>query len=89
MLLIAVVLGVLAATGASADTRRTAALPLPPPWPGERAVPTPPAVPRPVPSAPPIVSRGPVTGLPLPRFASLSRSEINLRAGPGTRFPVE
>ncbi|MFQ3623042.1 MAG: SH3 domain-containing protein, partial [Acetobacteraceae bacterium] len=50
---------------------------------------TPPAVPPPEPSAPPIVSRGPVTGLPLPRFASLSRSEINLRAGPGTRFPVE
>ncbi|GIX08850.1 SH3 domain-containing protein [Elioraea sp.] len=33
--------------------------------------------------------RGPVTGLPLPRFASLRSDEINLRAGPGTRFPVE
>ncbi|MCS6853740.1 MAG: SH3 domain-containing protein [Elioraea sp.] len=82
----------------AAETRRTAALPLPPPWPAERAAPlqpppaplppSPPAA-APAPSAPPAFSRGPVTGLPLPRFASLGRSEINLRAGPGTRFPVE
>lgn len=79
-----------------AETRRTAALPLPPPWPTERAAPSP-AVPLPPappsaaapPPAPPTFTRGPVTGLPLPRFASLGRSEINLRAGPGTRFPIE
>lgn len=29
------------------------------------------------------------TGLPLPRFASLRASEVFLRAGPGTRYPVE
>ncbi len=83
-----------------AETGRTAALPLPPPWPAERAAPTtPPAVPLPpappaagpppASAAPPTFTRGPVTGLPLPRFASLGRSEINLRAGPGTRFPIE
>ncbi len=29
------------------------------------------------------------TGLPLPRFVSLRASEINLRIGPGTRFPID
>jgi SH3-like domain-containing protein len=29
------------------------------------------------------------TGLPLPRFASLRSSKVNLRAGPGVRYPVE
>ena len=29
------------------------------------------------------------SGLPLPRFASLRADEINLRAGPGTRYPIE
>ena len=29
------------------------------------------------------------SGLPLPRFASLHADEINLRAGPGTRYPIE
>lgn len=29
------------------------------------------------------------TGLPLPRFASLRASEVYMRAGPGTRYPVE
>ncbi len=29
------------------------------------------------------------TGLPLPRFASLRASEVFMRAGPGTRYPVE
>jgi SH3-like domain-containing protein len=28
------------------------------------------------------------SGLPLPRFASLSAGEANLRAGPGERYPV-
>jgi SH3-like domain-containing protein len=30
-----------------------------------------------------------VTGLPLPRWASLRADEVNLRVGPGTRFPIE
>lgn len=29
------------------------------------------------------------TGLPLPRFASLRAAEVFMRAGPGTRYPVE
>jgi len=29
------------------------------------------------------------TGLKLPRFASLKAAEVNLRTGPGTRYPVE
>jgi SH3-like domain-containing protein len=29
------------------------------------------------------------TGLPLPRFASLRAKEVYMRAGPGTRYPVE
>lgn len=29
------------------------------------------------------------SGLPLPRFASLRSGEVNLRAGPGARYPVE
>ncbi len=29
------------------------------------------------------------TGLPLPRFASLHTDDVNLRTGPGTRYPIE
>lgn len=29
------------------------------------------------------------SGLPLPRFASLQSDEINMRTGPGTRYPIE
>nr|MCV4206394.1 SH3 domain-containing protein [Roseomonas sp. SXEYE001] len=32
---------------------------------------------------------GPVTNLPLPRFAALRADEVNLRAGPGTRYPIQ
>lgn len=53
------------------------------------------APPRPVvepaPAAPerPIETKGSVTGLPLPRWASLRADEVNLRVGPGMRFPIE
>jgi SH3-like domain-containing protein len=33
--------------------------------------------------------KGSVTGLPLPRWASLRSDEVNLRSGPGTRYPIE
>jgi SH3-like domain-containing protein len=33
--------------------------------------------------------KGSNTGLPLPRFAALRSDEVNLRAGPGTRYPIE
>lgn len=29
------------------------------------------------------------SGLPLPRFVSLRADEVNLRTGPGTRYPIE
>ena len=35
---------------------------------------------------------GPVagrTGLPVPRFVTLRSAEVNMRTGPGTRYPVE
>jgi len=32
---------------------------------------------------------GSVTSLPLPRFAALRSDEVNMRSGPGTRFPIE
>ena len=31
---------------------------------------------------------GPVTGRPLPRFASLASSRVNARAGPGVEYPI-
>jgi SH3-like domain-containing protein len=33
--------------------------------------------------------KGSVTGLPLPRWASLRADEVNLRSGPGMRYPIE
>jgi SH3-like domain-containing protein len=30
-----------------------------------------------------------VTGLPLPRFASFRSEEVNMRSGPGTRYPIQ
>ncbi len=51
------------------------------------AAPAPPApVVPPPPPAPPV---GTSTGLALPRFASLRSDEVNLRSGPGTRYPID
>lgn len=33
--------------------------------------------------------QGSRTGLPLPRYAALRFGQINLRSGPGTRYPIE
>jgi SH3-like domain-containing protein len=33
--------------------------------------------------------KGTVTGLPLPRFVSLRTDDVNMRSGPGMRYPVE
>ena len=38
---------------------------------------------------PPDPNKGTVTGLALPRFAALRADEVNLRAGPGDRYPIE
>jgi SH3-like domain-containing protein len=37
----------------------------------------------------PAAGKGGVTGLPLPRFVSLRSGKVNLRTGPGSRYPVE
>ncbi|WP_202526052.1 SH3 domain-containing protein [Sneathiella litorea] len=34
-------------------------------------------------------STGSETGLPIPRFVSLSSDKVNVRAGPGTRYPIK
>ncbi|KXU96640.1 SH3 domain-containing protein [Acetobacter cerevisiae] len=44
---------------------------------------TPPAA-----ATPPEPPKGTVTGLPLPRYAALRSDEVNMRAGPGRRFPI-
>jgi SH3-like domain-containing protein len=39
----------------------------------------------------PLAYAGPTgteTGLPLPRFVSLSSNKVNVRTGPGTRYPI-
>jgi SH3-like domain-containing protein len=62
--------------------------------PGTAAV-APPAEPKPpepeTASAekPPEPPKGTATGLPLPRFAALRSDEVNMRAGPGTRYPID
>ncbi len=53
--------------------------------------------PPPAPTAPPAEAakppeapdKGSNSGLPLPRFAALRSDEVNLRAGPGTRYPID
>jgi SH3-like domain-containing protein len=55
------------------------------------AAPAPPPTPAPVepPKAVAPEHKGSVTNLSLPRFAALRSDEVNLRAGPGTRYPIE
>lgn len=53
----------------------------PPPPPAQAAAPQP--------DKPAETVKGAVTGLLLPRWASLRSDEVNLRAGPGTRYPVD
>ena len=40
-------------------------------------------------AAPAEPTKGSNTGLPLPRFASLKTDEVNLRSGPGLRYPID
>ena len=48
-----------------------------------------PAIPAPPPAAAAEPPKGSNTGLPLPRFASLKTDEVNLRTGPGLRYPID
>ncbi len=65
--------------------------------PGRRPAPRPaphpaPAVapaPAPEPEKPAEPGKGSNTGMPLPRFAALRSEEVNLRTGPGVRYPIE
>ncbi|MBB2204121.1 SH3 domain-containing protein [Gluconacetobacter takamatsuzukensis] len=42
------------------------------------------------PAGPPApTDKGAITGLPLPRFAALRADEVNMRSGPGQRYPIE
>ena len=41
-----------------------------------------------LPAARPLVA-GETSGLPLPRFVSLRSDEVNLRTGPGQRYPID
>jgi SH3-like domain-containing protein len=66
----------------------------PPATPKTEAKPAP-AAPPPAPEAqtkpaePTSPEKGATTGLPLPRFAVLRSDEVNLRNGPGTRYPIQ
>ncbi|MCQ8279774.1 SH3 domain-containing protein [Acetobacteraceae bacterium KSS8] len=72
------------AHAAPAHHRAPVAAPAVPPKP----VPAPVAAP-PAPAPPPVPAKGTSTGLPLPRFASLRADAVNLRGGPGTRYPIQ
>jgi SH3-like domain-containing protein len=48
-----------------------------------------PAEPQPAAPVQQQADKGATTGQPLPRFVSLRSDEVNMRKGPGTRYPVE
>jgi SH3-like domain-containing protein len=76
--------GVHAAGSATAHKAVVAAHPAAAPAPAP--VPATPPAPAPPPAAPEPAKGS--TGLPLPRFASLKTDEVNLRKGPGLRYPI-
>ncbi|MDE2516857.1 MAG: hypothetical protein KGL12_12585 [Rhodospirillales bacterium] len=55
--------------------------------PAEKIAPAGRTAPPAAPETPP--DRGSVTGLPIPRFVSLRTDEVNMRVGPGMRYPIE
>ena len=69
-----------AAAKPKAPTAAPQAPPLPAPAPAPAEEPKPPEA---------EVNKGSATGLPLPRFVALRSDEVNLRAGPGTRYPID
>jgi SH3-like domain-containing protein len=78
------------AKAAEAKPGPKSARPLPPPpaMPPEAAA-KPESVPTAANQKPAGPSVGSVTHLPLPRFAALRSDEVNLRSGPGFRYPIE
>ena len=76
------------AAPANTHAQKPAATKPPAPPPATVAEPAKPADPvRPPGSAEP--PKGSVTGMPLPRWASLRSDEVNMRTGPGTRYPID
>jgi SH3-like domain-containing protein len=75
------------AVAAPAPAKAAAAKPAPPPAAPPVATPPPPVAAAPLPPAEP--PKGSVTGLPLPRWAALRTDDVNMRSGPGTRYPIE
>lgn len=61
--------------------------------PAARAAPTPAIIAPPAlpPPPEPVIEpgKGSVTQMPIPRFAALKSDEVNLRTGPGQRYPVD
>jgi SH3-like domain-containing protein len=83
--------GALHPTRAPASRQPHLPLPLPPPLPGaELATPAPSAAApsKPAEAAKPAQETKP-EGLPLPRFAALRTDDVNMRAGPGFRYPIQ
>lgn len=70
---------------------RESPIPLPPPPAPPPPVVAAPAKPVPAkpPPPPPDPTKGTNSGLPIPRFVSLRAEKVNLRAGPGERYPIE
>lgn len=66
-------------------SRSPAPRPAPSKLPPTAPVPTP----APEPEKPPEPTKGSNTGLVLPRFASLKFDEVNMRTGPGGRYPID
>ncbi len=63
-------------------------LPSPAPAPATPPQPEPETLPTP-PVTAPDPTKGAVTGLAIPRFMSLRFDDVNLRVGPGTRYPID
>ncbi|MBV9812303.1 MAG: hypothetical protein JO326_06095 [Acetobacteraceae bacterium] len=59
-----------------------------PPAPAPAAAPVPPPALPAAPAPPAEPPKGTVTGMPLPRWASLRSDDVNMRVGPGTRYPI-
>ncbi|ACI51760.1 protein of unknown function DUF1058 [Gluconacetobacter diazotrophicus PA1 5] len=72
-----------AATGVAAGAAAGVAAGTAGPAQAETAIPSPPG-----PADAAAIDKGTVTGLPLPRFAALRADEVNMRSGPGQRYPI-
>jgi SH3-like domain-containing protein len=63
--------------------------PKPAPKPDAQAAPAAPPAPKKPPPPPPNPNIGANSGQPLPRYESLKSDDVNMRTGPGERYPVK